>query len=298
MMPHFPEGGFMYVVFGANGHTGSVVADTLIEHGKRVRAVARDPKKLEALRAKGAEVVAADVLDATSVANALRGAEGAYLLIPPDNASTDLVARGRRIIDNYVAGLSQQAIPHAAVLSSVGAQTASGTGPIVITHDAEMTLPKAAGTKFTFVRAAYFMENILNFTQAMKNDGMVPVFGGGEGHPFAMVATRDIGEVAADALLSWSQADQWIELSGPQEYSFNDAAAEASAILGRPVKATPLPIDAMAPTMMQFGVSANVAGLYREMTEAFGTGLVRFEGSKRAMRGKVPLGDVLRAGLR
>jgi uncharacterized protein YbjT (DUF2867 family) len=184
------------------------------------------------------------------------------------------------------------------VLSSVGAQTASGTGPIVITHHAEMTLPKAVGTKFTFVRAAYFMENILNFAQAIKNDGMVPVFGGGEGHPFAMIATRDIGEVAADALLSWSQAHQWIELSGPKEYSFNDAAAEASAILGRPVKATPLPIDAMAPTMMQFGVSANVAGLYREMTEAFGTGLVRFEGSKRAMRGKVPLGDVLRAGLR
>jgi len=288
----------VYVVFGANGHTGSVVADKLIEHGNRVRAVARDPKKLEALRAKGAEVVAADVLDATSVANALRGAEGAYLLIPPDNASTDLVARGRRITDNYVAGLSQQAIPHAAVLSSVGAQTASGTGPIVITHHAEMTLPKAAGTKFTFVRAAYFMENILNFAQAIKNDGMIPVFGGGEGHPFAMIATRDIGEVAADALLSPSQVHQWIELSGPKEYSFNDAAAEASAILGRPVKATPLPIDAMAPTMMQFGVSANVAGLYREMTEAFGTGLVRFEGSKRSMRGKVPLGDVLRAGLR
>jgi len=288
----------MYVVFGANGHTGSVVADKLIEHGNRVRAVARDPKKLEALRAKGAEVVAADVLDVASVANALRGAEGAYLLIPPDNASTDLVARGRRIIDNYVAGLSQQAIPHAAVLSSVGAQMASGTGPIVITHYAEMTLPKAAGTKFTFVRAAYFMENILNFAQAIKNDGMIPVFGGGEGHPFAMIATRDIGEVAADALLSPSQVHQWIELSGPKEYSFNDAAAEASAILGRPVKATPLPIDAMAPTMMQFGVSANVAGLYREMTEAFGTGLVRFEGSKRSMRGKVPLGDVLRAGLR
>jgi uncharacterized protein YbjT (DUF2867 family) len=191
----------VYVVFGANGHTGSVVADKLIEHGNRVRAVARDPKKLDALRAKGAEVVAADVLDVASVANALRGAEGAYLLIPPDNASTDLVARGRRIIDNYVAGLSQQAIPHAAVLSSVGARMASGTGPIVITHHAEMTLPKAAGTKFTFVRAAYFMENVLNFAQAIKNDGMIPVFGGGEGHPFAMIATRDIGEVAADALL-------------------------------------------------------------------------------------------------
>jgi uncharacterized protein YbjT (DUF2867 family) len=289
----------MYVVFGANGHTGSVVAEKLIEQGKRVRAVARDAKKLEPLRDKGAEVVTADVLDAESVANALRGAERAFLLIPPDNTSSDLVARGRKIVDNYVAGLSQHAVRHAAVLSSVGAQMPSGTGPIVILHHAETTLPDAASTKFTFLRAAYFMENLLNFAQAIKNDGVLPVFGGGEGYPFPMVATRDIGEVAADAILSPpSSAHQWIELSGPREYSFNDAAAEAAAILGRPVTATALPIDALVPTMMQFGMSANVAGLYREMNEAFGKGLVRLEGNRRSLRGKVPLGDVLRAGLR
>jgi uncharacterized protein YbjT (DUF2867 family) len=123
----------MFVVFGANGHTGSVVTAKLLDRGKRVRAVARDAKKLEPFRAKGAEVVAADVLDAGSVANALRAAEGAYLLIPPDNGSSDLVARGRKIIDNYVAGLSQHAVQRAAVLSSVGAQVPAGTGPIVIT---------------------------------------------------------------------------------------------------------------------------------------------------------------------
>jgi uncharacterized protein YbjT (DUF2867 family) len=148
------------------------------------------------------------------------------------------------------------------------------------------------------VRAAYFMENILNFAQAIKNDGVLPVFGGGENHPFAMIATRDIGEIAAGAIVSPPSAHQWIELSGPKEYSFNDAAAEATAILGRPVKATPLPIDAMAPALMQFGISSNVAGLYCEMTEAFGTGLVRFEDSKQSVRGKVTLGEVLRAGLR
>jgi uncharacterized protein YbjT (DUF2867 family) len=263
-----------------------------------VRAVARDPKKVEALGGKGAEVVAANVLDAASVANALRGAEGAYLLIPPDNASPDLVARGRAIISNYVAGLSQHAVRHAVVLSSIGAQVPSATGPIVILHHAETTLPTMASTKFTFVRAAYFMENLLNFAQAIKTDGVLPVFGGGERYPFPMVATHDIGEVAAAAILSSPSAHEWIELSGPKEYSFNDAAAEATTILGRPVQATALPIDAMVPTMMQFGASSNVAGLYREMTEAFGSGLVRFEGNKRSMRGKVPLGDVLRAGLR
>jgi uncharacterized protein YbjT (DUF2867 family) len=287
----------MYVVFGANGHTGSVVVESLLGRGKQVRAVARDPSKLEALRGKGAEVVTADVLDAASVASALRGAEGAYLLTPPDNGSSDLVARGRKIIDNYVAALSQHGVKHAVFLSSIAAQVPSGTGPIVITHIAEATLPKAAGTTFTFVRAAYFMENLLNYAQAMKNDCVLPVFGGGEGYPFPMVATRDIGEVAANAMAAPPSAHDWIELSGPKEYSFEDAAAEATAILGHPVKATALPIDAMVPTLMQFGASPNVAGLYKEMTEAFAKGIARWEG-KRAIRGKIGLGDVLRAGLR
>ena len=286
----------MFTVFGANGNTGSVVARRLLDSGKKVCLVVRDPNKVAALRSRGAEVVTGDVTDASAVKSALAGAEGAYLLVPPDNKSNDLVGRGRRIVDNYLAGLTAAKVPQAVMLSSIGAQRPSGTGPIVTLHYAETTLPKAGATRFTFVRAAYFMENILAFAYPMKQDGVLPVLGGGESHPFPMVATRDIGNVAADALLAPPAATQWIELSGPQEYSFVDAAAAASKILGRTVKASPVPLDAVVSTLTSFGFSENVAGLYREMIAAFGTGL-GFEGKGRALRGKVPLEDVLRAGL-
>ena len=81
----------MIVVFGANGNTGKVVAETLLGRGEKVRVVARDAKKVEALAQKGAEVVTADVLDEASVAKALAGAKGAYMLVPPDASSDDLV---------------------------------------------------------------------------------------------------------------------------------------------------------------------------------------------------------------
>jgi uncharacterized protein YbjT (DUF2867 family) len=284
----------MFTVFGASGNTGSTVADRLLDAGRKIRVVVRDAKKVAALRSRGAEVLSGDVTDAKAVASALAGAEGAYLLIPPDNASTDLVGRGRKIIDNYAAALAK--VPHAVVLSSIGAQRPSGTGPIVTTHYAETTLPKAAGTKFTFVRAAYFMENILGFAHPMKNDGVLPVFGGGETYPFPMVATRDIGETAAGALLAPPDATQWIELSGPQEYSFAEAAAAASQILGRAVQALPMPLDQIVSALTKVGFSQNVAGLYREMVAAFGSGL-GFEGKGKSLRGKVPLRDVLRGGL-
>lgn len=288
----------MFVVLGANGNTGSVVAATLLAAGKRVRAVARDAAKLEALRAKGAEVVTGNVEDAADMARVLAGAEGAYLLAPPDAGAKDLVGRGRRVVDNYTAALAKTGVKHAVFLSSIAAQHPAGTGPVVITHYAEQNLPKAGSTQFTFLRAAYFMENLFGYAQAMKNDGMIPVFGGGEGYPFPMVATPDIGRVAAEALLAPPASNQVIELAGPKEYSMNDAAAEASQILGRPVKAMALPLEAMVPTLTSFGFSENVAGLYKEMTQALGSGLFAWEGTHRSVRGTVTLGEILRAGLR
>jgi uncharacterized protein YbjT (DUF2867 family) len=272
-----------------------VVAAKLLERGKQVRAVARDPKKLEALRAKGAEVFAGDVTDDKAVTAALQGAEGAYMLFPPDNSSTDLIGRNRAIAERYAAGLAAAKVPHAVMLSSVGAQVPSGTGPIVTTHHAEAILPKS-GAKLTFLRAAYFMENALANAWPMKNDGVLPVFGGGEKYPFPQVATKDIGTTAADALLS--PKTQVIELAGPKEFSFEDVAAEASRILGKPVKCVVMPIDQLVPTYMKFGISKHVAELYREMTEAFGAGKVGFEHPERLVRGTTALADALRPGLR
>jgi len=287
----------MFTVFGATGNTGSVVANLLLDKGKRVRAVVRDPKKAEALRARGAELVTGDVTDRDTVVKALAGAEGAYLLVPPDRASNDLVTYGRTVVDNYVAGLTQHKVPHAVMLSSVGAQVPSGTGLIVIAHYAETTLPKANSTKFTFVRAAYFMENLLANAYPIKHDGVLPVFGGGEGYPFSMVATRDIGDTAGAALLAPPAQTEVIELQGPQQYSMNDAAAAASKIVGRPVTTKVLPFDAVVPTLAQVGLSPNVAGLFREMLEAFAKGHAGWEAKGRSVTGKVPLADVLRRGL-
>lgn len=137
---------------------------------------------------------------------------------------------------------------------------------------------------------------ILGFAHPMKQDGVLPVFGGGETYPFPMVATRDIGATAASALLAAPTSTQWIELSGPKEYSFVDAATEATAIVGKPVKAVPLPIDGLIPALVAVGFSEEMATLYREMNEAFGKG-AGFEGKGKAVRGTTVLADVLQPAL-
>ncbi len=288
----------MYVVFGATGHTGNFVANALLDRKKSVRAVVRGTENIEALRAKGAEVISVDVEDASAVAKALEGAEGAYVLLPPTPKSDDFIARGKRIAENFAKAFTQKKTPHVVFLTAVGANLPSGTGPIVTLHNAEEIFQRVTTTTFTFVRCAYFMENILDNAQAMKADGVLPAFGGGETYPFPMVSARDIGDVAAGALLEPAKTNSWIELSGPKDYSLADAASEATTILGRRVKATPIPLEAFVPTLLKFGFSENVANLYREMQEAFGSGRVMFEGKGRSVRGKVTLAEALRAGLK
>ena len=289
----------MFTIFGSTGHTGSVVAEELLRRGEKIRVLARDPGRVASLAARGAEVVKGDVLDETSIAKALAGARGAYLLLPPDLTSRDLLARNAKIAHGFARAVTAERTPHVVFLSSVGAHEPSGTGPIVTTHVAEKALRAIPGTLTTFVRAAYFMENILAYAAAMKNDGILPVFGGGANVRFPMIATRDIGVVAADALASGGPRSptEVIELQGPAEYSFDDAASAASKIAGRQVRTQTLPIDALVPALTSFGRSVNVAELYREMTEGLGQGKVRFDGTGRAVRGKTTLDEVLRQGI-
>ena len=74
----------MYVITGATGNTGSVVAERLLEAGQKVRVVGRDPKRLEKFTEKGAESFIADATDAGALTNAFAGAKAVYAMIPPN----------------------------------------------------------------------------------------------------------------------------------------------------------------------------------------------------------------------
>lgn len=113
-----------------------------------------------------------------------------------------------------------------------------------------------------------------------------------------MVGTKDIGLVAARSLAEGppSKKTDVIELAGPRDYSSRDIAATLSRILGKPVEVQAAPIEAVAPTFMGFGTSADVAALYREMIEGIANGRVAFEGGQgaRALRGNDDAEEVLR----
>jgi uncharacterized protein YbjT (DUF2867 family) len=278
----------MYVILGVSGNTGSVAARALLEQKKPVRAVVRNASKGETWKKLGAEVVVADVENSKALEQAFTGATGVYALLPPDLKTTDLVARNKRIGDTITAALKTAKVPHVVLLSSVGAQHASGTGPVKTIHYVETKI-REAGINATFVRAAYFMENNLSMLELMKSQGILPVFADAT-YPFPQVATKDIGQIVAQSLIEGAKGVQVIELAGPKDASMNDVAAAFSQALGRPVKTAQQPLDALVPAMIQMGLSKNMAEEYREMYEGMGQGKLSFEGGNaRSIRGRIDI---------
>src|SRR6202021_1982421 len=73
----------IYVILGASGNTGSIIANSLLSAGKKVRVVGRDSRRLQRFADKGAEAFTADMSDAAALAKAFSGARAAYLMLPP-----------------------------------------------------------------------------------------------------------------------------------------------------------------------------------------------------------------------
>ncbi len=151
----------MYVVIGATGNTGSVVAEKLLAKREKVRVVGRDERKLERFKQKGAEAFAGDVTDASAMARAFSGAEAAYVMVPPNLSSPNVRGYQERVNDALAAALEKNGVRYAVALSSFGADKSDRTGPVLGLHALEQKLEAIAGLNVVLLRAGYFMENIL-----------------------------------------------------------------------------------------------------------------------------------------
>src|SRR5271154_3191780 len=74
----------MFAITGITGNVGGEVARTLLAARQPVRAVVRDPGKGAAWAERGCDLARADIGDAATLADAFRGAEGVFVLVPPN----------------------------------------------------------------------------------------------------------------------------------------------------------------------------------------------------------------------
>jgi uncharacterized protein YbjT (DUF2867 family) len=261
----------MYVILGASGHTGSIIADFLLSKGEKVRVLGRDPGRLERFVRNGAEAFTANMSDATVLAKALSGARAAYLMLPPVTAREDQ----ERQSDAIAKAVKESGLRYAVHLSSYGAHVPEGTGPIAGLHSSEQKLNAIRGLNVLHLRAAYFMENNLAaigmihrmgiFAGALQPDLKLP-----------MIATRDVGDYAAKRLLSLDfSGKQTRELLGERDLSMTDVTAVIARGIGKPdLRYEQFPFDQMQQALTQMGIPPQTAAVYIEMYKGINAGVV------------------------
>jgi uncharacterized protein YbjT (DUF2867 family) len=279
-----------FAIAGVSGNTGKVAAEALLAQGKRVRVIVRDAAKAAALSARGAELAVADLADARALSAALRGAEGAYLLSPPNLSVPSFRAYQAAISRSLAEAVAESGVPHVVFLSSVGAQVPRGTGPIAGVHETEQLLSRVSGARISSLRAGYFIENIAPTLPAARDAGILPSFFPAS-FAFPMIGTRDIGRQAAALLLEPPASSQVVQLGTPRSYA--EVAEVLGRLLGKQIRVQEAPLEAVVPTFTGFGMSADLASLYAEMIGAIRSGVVRFEGERRT----VPASDSLESVL-
>ena len=208
----------------------------------------------------GAGVIAETPLAiATAVKKAFAGVQGVFFLLPPVFDPSPDFGEARRVIAAVREALDAARPSKVVSLSTIGAQALQPN--LLQQHQLQ---EKSLGTlplPITFLRAAWFMENVAWDVAPARTTGVIPSFLYPLDKPVPMVATEDIGRVAAELLQETWQGRRVVELEGAR-LSPNDVAAAFARVLGRDVRMDAVPRATWA--RKSVGSAANCAACHRQ----------------------------------
>jgi uncharacterized protein YbjT (DUF2867 family) len=258
------------------GHVGSAVADFLLRVGGdvQVKLLGRRPEKLTGFIQRGAEMAIGAADNADYLIRATEDVDAFFWVTPPGYGSDNVRAFQNRLGKAAATAVRTNRISRVVNLSSIGAELESGAGPISGLHDVEGLLDEA-GASTTHLRPGFFFENLLWQMDSIKASGTVSLpISGSKRYP--MIATRDIGRVAAERLADASWSGQGVEeLHGPAELSFDEVAGILSEALGRKITFVRCEPQQARRAIIESGVSENAADLMLEMYDAVEAGRLR-----------------------
>lgn len=263
----------MHVIMGATGHVGSACIDALLDQGQPVLAIVHDAAKAGPLKARGCEVVVADVMDVDALRAALRRGKRAFLLNPPAPPTEDTDAVERASVAAILAALDDPALQSGGLekvvaASTMGAQAGEAleprTGDSSILYEFEKGLV-AQHIPAAINRAAYYFSNFDMQIDAIRDTGVFDTVFPAD-FVLPMVAPQDLGRIAAQRLMGGPDDIGVISVEGPERLSFAQVAQVFARVLGREVEVRTAPQDQLIEAFQGMGFSPPAADAYARMT--------------------------------
>ncbi|KVD28620.1 SDR family oxidoreductase [Burkholderia ubonensis] len=230
------------LVTGATGTIGRELVTQLKAAGAHVIAGSASGKAVE-----GVETRHADFADPASLANAFRGVDTLFLLLP---LQADMVT----LAGNVITAARAAGVRHIVRSSGAGADpdTPFAIGRVQGEIDRLVT---GSGVAYTITRPNCFMQNFVTFYADMIRAGAL-YLPQGDGK-VSFVDVRDIAAVNAAILLSPDQhAGRTYDVTGGEALSNADVTARIGAALGRKIDYVAVSDDAAIASMRDAGMDA------------------------------------------
>jgi len=259
----------MIVVMGASGNVGSAVASELLDRGENVRVIGRSAEHLQSLVARGAEAAVGNATEVNFLTEAFSGATAVFAMIPTKRDAENVRSYYNAFGETITRALANAGINHVVNLSSHGANRAEGAGPVKGLHDQEQRLNDLSGVNVLHLRPTYFMENFQADNPLIREKNTM-ASAIREDVPFAVIASRDIAPIAADALQKRNFVGTQIrELLGERDITMKEVTATIGAELAKPeLEYAQLSGDEYRELLQSHGFSENAAREMLELCEA------------------------------
>ena len=263
-----------YVITGASGNTGKIIAKNLLQAGKQVIAVSRNESKIQDLLELGATVAIGDLEDTDFLTNTLAGVDAVYALNPPKfDLQEDWRVYQDRITDSFIEAIRKSKIENVVLLSSAGSHLPSGTGPVAGLYYFEELLKKVDGLNVFALRPGFFIQNLYAQIPLIKQAGIV----GYSLKPDVEIPfthTNDIAEAATEKLLNLNFIGfEKGFVSGAKDYTMPEVAAILGNAIGKPdLSYVSFSNDDAKAGMVQSGLPETVAAGYVELFDALNQG--------------------------
>ncbi|MCB0866739.1 MAG: NAD(P)H-binding protein [Solirubrobacterales bacterium] len=285
----------MYLIAGATGYIGGLLAEELASAGREARCMARAPERARGTLPDRCEVVRGDVLEPDTLDEALAGVELAYYLVHSMGRGGDsgFAERDRRGARNFAQACERQGVERLVYLGGLG----EGKSEHLRSRQETAEELASTGIPLTYFRAAIVIgagsESLRTIAYLVKRlPAMItPSWTDTRTQP---IAAADVTAYLAAAPDVPGSSGREIEIGGPDVTTYGellDLAAEARGSRRRPRLGVPL----LSPSLSShwIGLVTPVdAGVARPLVEGLATetiveddsGMALFDVERTALR--------------